>query len=232
MQWITSTDPSMSNSVSAFDEWDNPITGDINLRTPANDGWTFVGNANQEFLGLAPRSGFDATGPITGVSGWAPTDSAAFTTSATLDGISLATLNDVNSLESLLNASINSKVTTAINNYQKKVSVSDRFAMGGGVLTFTFTNNNEGTFPAVQTIPLPTFESDGVSATEAQCKWLVAPIYQVFNDYTSGGHTYQHFVYSTNPMTSRTFAARTDTDNSGSGDTLTCQIGYIIIARR
>ena len=229
-QWIQNTDP--GSNASAFDEWDNPDTGDIYYRKADNSGWVYGGNVNDENLGFAPVSGFDATGAITGVSGWAPVDSPNFTTSARLENIDLATINDLNDVKNLLITSINSRITSAITNYQKKMSVSDRYAMDYGILTFA-----AGTSVA-QTIPLPIFASDGVKATQAQSKWIVAPINFMFYDSTARGanNEYMQFIDSSgnavDPSQVRTFIARTFNVGEDAGSLSQCVVMYFIMATR
>lgn len=223
-QFIQESEP--TTGVLAFDEWCNPVSGNIKIRNSLNTAWTLYGNVDVDRLGLASRSGYTASGNITGVTDWATLNSPAFTTSATIDGINIATVNNVTNAKNMLNAIINSRVTTAINSYQRLLSVSDSVALGSGVLQFAYGSSP----PAAQTIPLPVFASDSVEAEEDQCAWMVAPTYFALEDDTINASGLRRVVFSANPITNRTFYATTYSE--GASEYRVCHIGYIIIGVR
>jgi len=224
-RYVQEDDP---GAVGAFALWCVPTTGNISMRNTSNSGWTLIGNVNNPFLGLATQSGFTATGAITGVSGWAPLDSPALTTTATLNGVPLATQNDLTNLQTALVNLINAEVTQSINTFLSQATLSSNIAMGFG--TFTFTQDVGPV--VVQTIPLPFF-GDGSQATQAQCIWMVTPLYQAFPN--PGGNV-THFEYVdadghgiADMSTTRTFAAQ-NIPQAGGG--IIIPIFYLIIGRR
>lgn len=216
-------------------QWSDSSTGNIYVRNASNTAWKLVGNANQDNLGLAPKSGFDATGAITGVSGWAPVDSPDFTTAASLEGISLATSNDLTALRSSLLASIETLVAEQVAVYansQQSVE-SSAVAVGAGILDFTSA-------PTVaQTIPRPVFASDNFTATYSQCKWIVSRINftTVQNNVSGGTDTWYYYedggvnvISDVTALTEPKFCCYWK--NSGFGTPVGCQVGYIIIGLR
>jgi hypothetical protein len=200
--YIQTDDP---GAVGAGKSWLNPSSGIAQIRNSSDSGWTLLGSIDVPYLGLAPTSGYTATGAITGISGWAPDVDPDFDNSARLDGINLATVNDLSALRTEMNTSIDARISRAIADYTSKVSVSDRIKVRSGALVFD--TSNPTVIPAAQTIPLPIFDSDGVVATEAQCKWLVSTVGFTLDDYTDGGHHFQSLLFTADPSTSRTFAA-------------------------
>ena len=199
--YVTSSDP---GAVGFGYQWSNTSTGNMYARNVSNTAWTLIGNANQVNLGLAPKSGFAATGAVTGVSGWAPVDSPDFSTSAKLDGISLATVNDVTNLSTNMYSTIQSLIAQAMSSYVTSTSAQSNVCVSSGVLNFESNNN-------VQTIPLPVFDSDTKMATESQCKWHVSPIFIKQHDFTGGteGDTFIYFRdaagIEVDPTKTRTF---------------------------
>ena len=198
--YVTSSDP---GAVGFGYQWSNISTGDMYARNVSNTAWTLIGNANQVNLGLAPKSGFAATGAVTGVSGWAPVDSPDFSTSAKLDGISLATVNDVTNLSTNMYSTIQSLIAQAMSSYVTSTSAQSNVCVLSGLMDFDDHN--------VRTIPLPVFESDTKMATESQCKWTVSPILIKQHDYTGGseGNTCVYFRdaagIEVDPTKTRTF---------------------------
>ena len=107
------------------------------------------------------------TGAIAGVSGWAPETSPDFNTSAKLEGVNLATTNDLSTLQTTLEDYVDQQVASALASQGVVSTITSDTAIQTGTLI--------GATPTTSiTIPLPTFP-DGQQATEAQCKWIVAP---------------------------------------------------------
>lgn len=139
-------------------------TGNIYEANSSGTAWTLVGNANSAYLGLAPISGFTATGAIGGATGWAPLDSPNFTTSAKLGGVDLVTFTQLATQVTAINNNIAPKINSAVAAVSSGLSVKGSLAIGTGILVFTSN--------ATQTIPMPTYP-DGTLANLADCKFVV-----------------------------------------------------------
>ena len=198
-RYTQSTDP---GAVGTGYQWLNTTTGNLYERNTTNTAWVLVGNVNLVTLGALMRTGGVMSGPITGVSGWAPLDSPDFTTVAKLSGVNLATVNDLTALQTALEARIKAEAQAAVATALGGVSGSQNIAVGFGTLV-----GATATTPV--TIALPTFP-DGVQATQAQCKWVVAPLRGKTGD--TADSFYQYFrdpsdATDLDPTTSLSFCA-------------------------
>ena len=198
-RYTQSTDP---GEVGTGYQWLNSTTGNLYERNTTNTAWVLVGNVNLVTLGALMRTGGITSGPISGVTGWAPLDSPDFTTVAKLDGVNLATVNDLTALQTALEARIKAEAQAAVTTALGGVSGSQNIAVGFGTLV-----GATATTPV--TIALPTFP-DGVQATQAQCKWVVAPLRGKTGD--TADSFYQYFRDSSDatdldPTTSLSFCA-------------------------
>ena len=198
-RYTQSTDP---GAVGTGYQWLNTTTGNLYERNTTNTAWVLVGNVNLVTLGALMRTGGVMSGPITGVTGWAPLDSPDFTTVAKLSGVNLATVNDLTALQTALEARIKAEAQAAVATALGGVSGSQNIAVGFGTLV-----GATATTPV--TIALPTFP-DGVQATQAQCKWVVAPLRGKTGD--TADSFYQYFRDSSDatdldPTTSLSFCA-------------------------
>ena len=198
-RYTQSTDP---GAVGTGYQWLNSTTGNLYERNTTNTAWVLVGNVNLVTLGALMRTGGVTSGPITGVTGWAPLDSPDFTTVAKLSGVNLATVNDLTALQTALEARIKAEAQAAVTTALGGVSGSQNIAVGFGTLV-----GATATTPV--TIALPTFP-DGVQATQAQCKWVVAPLRGKTGD--TADSFYQYFRDSSDatdldPTTSLSFCA-------------------------
>ena len=200
MRYIQSTDP---GAVGTGYQWLNTTTGNLYERNTTNTAWVLVGNVNLVTLGALMRTGGVMSGPITGVTGWAPLDSPDFTTVAKLSGVNIATVNDLTALQTALEARIKAEAQAAVATALGGVSGSQNIAVGFGKLV-----GATATTPV--TIALPTFP-DGVQATQAQCKWVVAPLRGKTGEAESDSR-YQYFrdpsdATDLDPTTSLSFCA-------------------------
>ncbi len=198
-RYTQSTDP---GAVGTGYQWLNTTTGNLYERNTTNTAWVLVGNVNLVTLGALMRTGGVMSGPITGVTGWAPLDSPDFTTVAKLSGVNLATVNDLTALQTALEARIKAEAQAAVATALGGVSGSQNIAVGFGTLV-----GATATTPV--TIALPTFP-DGVQATQAQCKWVVAPLRGKTGD--TADSFYQYFrdpsdATDLDPTTSLSFCA-------------------------
>ena len=230
-RYIQATDP---GAVGAGYQWANTSSGILYERNTSNTAWVAVGNVNQTNYGSLARTGGTMTGAIAGVSGWAPEDSPDFTTSAKLGGVNLATVNDLSNLQTTLTDIIDAKIAAALSAQGITSDIVANTAIGTGVLTFSYPTLTD-VWADTQTIPLPSFP-DGQAASEAQCKWIVSPVYiesrgedllkGELKFMSSGG------VSEVDPMTTRTFTAGHYEDFSTVTRIKTVKIAYIVIARR
>ena len=220
---------SLPTPVLGYDAVDTS-TGNLYAANSSATGWNLIGNVNYTNLGLLPLTGGTMTGNVAGPTGWAPNDSPNFTTTAKLGGLTLATQTDLaNTSTSILN-SIAPKITSAIASTSSSITVKNNVALGNGLLHFA-----AGTQTA-QTIPLPQY-SDGTTAVETECKWLVGflgsfavatpstlNVLWVCGRYDPSGD--QGLVFSADPTTTRTFWGSVKTsDGSFGGGTFS----YLII---
>ena len=126
-RYIQSTDP---GEVGTGYQWLNTTTGNLYERNTTNTAWVLVGNVNLVTLGALMRTGGVMSGPITGVTGWAPMDSPDFTTVAKLSGVNLATVNDLTALQTALEARIKAEAQAAVATALGGVSGSQNIATG------------------------------------------------------------------------------------------------------
>ena len=220
--YVQATDP---GSVGFGYFWANSSTGDLYARNTSNTAWVKQGNLNQAQGGSLPLAGGAMTGAITGVSGWAPETSPDFNTSAKLEGVNLATTNDLSTLQTNLEDYVDAQVASAIASQGVTSEVSSNTAIQTGTL--------RGATPLTTIeIPRPVF-SDGRTAEEAQCKWIVS-VYDAKTGDTADSY-YLYFRDSTDsadvdPTAVRKFCAYTAKSNRSLK--VAAGIQYMIIARR
>ena len=220
--YVQATDP---GSVGFGYFWANSSTGDLYARNTSNTAWVKQGNLNQAQGGSLPLAGGAMTGAITGVSGWAPETSPDFNTSAKLEGVNLATTNDLSTLQTNLEDYVDAQVASAIASQGVTSEVASNTAIQTGTL-------KGATATTAITIPLPVF-SDGQAATEAQCKCIVS-VYDAKTGDTADAY-YLYFRDSTDsadvdPTAVLKFCAYTAKSNRSLK--VAAGIQYMIIARR
>ena len=223
MRYVQATDP---GAVGFGYQWANSSSGILYERNTSNTGWVQIGNTNTTNYGLLPLTGGAMTGAISGVSGWAPETSPDFNTSAKLEGVNLATTNDLSTLQTNLEDYVDAQVASAIASQGVTSEVSSNTAIQTGRL--------QGSTPLTTiTIPLPVF-SDGQSASQGQCKWIVTPGYNI----TDGTSNIYDVYYrddtdaaDVDPMAVRTFLAYMAYGPSRANKQA-LGIHYMIIARR
>ena len=205
--------------------WANSSTGDLYARNTSNTAWVKQGNLNQAQGGALPLTGGAMTGAISGVSGWAPETSPDFNTSAKLEGVNLATTNDLSTLQTNLEDYVDAQVASAIASQGVTSEVSSNTAIQTGTL-------KGATATTAVEIPRPVF-SDGQVAEEAQCKWIVS-IYDAKTGDTADSY-YLYFRDSTDSAAADPTAVRkfcVYTAKSDRSLKVAAGIQYMIIARR
>lgn len=222
-RWIQATDP---GAVGFGYQWANSSSGILYERNTSNTGWVQIGNTNTTNYGLLPLTGGAMTGAISGVTGWAPETSPDFNTSAKLEGVNLATTNDLSTLQTNLEDYVDAQVASAIASHGVTSEVSSNTAIQTGRL--------QGATPLTTiTIPLPVF-SDGQSATQGQCKWIVTPGYNITDGTTNIYDVYYRDATDAadvDPMAVRTFLAYM-AYGASRNNKQALGIHYMIIARR
>jgi len=221
--YVQATDP---GSVGFGYFWANSSTGDLYARNTSNTAWVKQGNLNQAQGGSLPLAGGAMTGAITGVSGWAPETSPDFNTSAKLEGVNLATTNDLSTLQTNLEDYVDAQVASAIASQGVTSEVASNTAIQTGRLM--------GATPLTTIeIPRPVF-SDGQTASEAQCKWIVTPGYNITDGINNVYDVYYRDATDAadvDPMAVRTFLAYMAHGGSRANKQA-LGIHYMIIARR
>lgn len=167
--------------------------------------WVLIGNVNEPNMGLLPLSGGAMTGAITGSTGYAPINTPDFVSSAKLDGLDLATINDLTNMQTTILDAVTPLINQAIASTTSSISVSSKIAFGHGTLTFS-----TGT---PQTIPLPYYPGN-IQATEEECVWAVSPKWMYVPTGLSSGGADVIYLFTTDgqqahpvdPTTTRTFS--------------------------
>lgn len=181
-------------------------TGNFYVSNSTATAWVLVGSVNSPNLGMLPLTGGTMTGNVAGATGWAPNDSPNFTTTAKLNGVTLATTTDLSTTQTTVLNSIAPKISEAVAATTSGITVKSNIARAVGLLTFTTA--------ATQTIPLPTY-TDGTTAAESDCKWITFFVgSNVAGTYTTSwpsGRSDSNgdcgLILSADPTTTRTFNA-------------------------
>ena len=148
--------------------WLHPTTGALKVRNTANTAWTTIGNVDDPNFGSLLASGGAVSANITGNTGWAASDAHNFPTTASINSVAIATINDVTSRISALESSIVPLISSAIATYASSLTFLSKIAVHTGVTKQAAWNT---------VITLPTdggFQYDGGTAVkESECKWIV-----------------------------------------------------------
>ncbi len=206
-------------------------TGNFYVSNSSATAWVQIGNVNNPNLGMLPLTGGTMTGNVAGATGWAPIDSPNFTTTVKLNGLSLATQSDLSTTQTTVLNSIAPKISEAVAAVTTSITTAANIAMASGILTFNSA--------VTQTVPLPTF-SDGTTASESQCKWIVSlvgfgsaiPNVGFVTGIPSGRSDANgdvSLIWSANPITTRTFFGFIQ---DGGGKIYPTDFSYLIIGTR
>jgi hypothetical protein len=135
-------------------EWYSPTPGDLKIRDTTNTTWNSVGNSDLTNLGNVPVTGATMEGALTGVTGWALADSPDFTTAAKLDGIDLATVNDLSTLQTTLEELIAAQIASGMAGLSASISLDNSVCWGFGSIS------------SLAVIPLPSFSDRQATHSE------------------------------------------------------------------
>ena len=148
--------------------WLHPTTGVLKVRNTANTAWTTIGNVDDPSFGSLLTSGGAVSANITGNTGWAASDAHNFPTTASINSVAIATINDVTSRISALESSIVPLISSAIATYAGSLTFLSKIAVHTGVIKQAAWNT---------VVTLPTnggFQYDGgTPVKESECKWIV-----------------------------------------------------------
>ena len=155
--------------------WLHPTTGWLKFRNTANTAWTIAGNIDDPNLGALLASGGAVSAAITGNTGWAAADAHNFATTASINSVAIATINDVTSRISALEGSIIPLISSAIATYAGSLTFSSKIATACG-LCKPALYNTVNAFPFGSTLQY----SGGTEAIASESKWVVAPSANVY----------------------------------------------------
>lgn len=221
-------------SVGVGRTWLHPTTGALKVRNTANTAWTTIGNVDDPSFGSLLTSGGAVSANITGNTGWAASDAHNFPTTASINSVAIATINDVTSRISALESSIIPLISSAIATYAGSLTFANKIKVVSGEI-------NQPAWNSVITIPWAAVTyGNGATALQAECNWLVTrlgsggpPVGSTLWVSTASD-PYFKFRDSTdtadvNPNEVDTFISYVDT---GNGRKYPVSIEYLIIAVR
>lgn len=171
--YIQSNDP---GAVGLGKTWLGSSSGNLYIRNTTNSAWTPIGNIDSANLGSLPATGGAVSGNITGNPGWAASDFHNFATTASIAGVSIATINDVTSRITALEALIGQQISNAVATYASGLTFRDRIAVRAGrqmgatwdipiVLPIQYTDEDN---PTVMQY------GDGTAVDPSECVWMVS----------------------------------------------------------
>jgi hypothetical protein len=132
-------------------EWYNTATGVKKIRNLANTAWVEVGTSESVNLGLVPAGGRTMTGPLPGVTEFAPIAGPDFSGSPKALGIKLATMSDLANLRRDLMNRLGSVTSEALSGLSTMGGIKNSVAIRGGIQVCT-----AGSFDF--TVPLPQYD--------------------------------------------------------------------------
>lgn len=222
-------------SVGVGRTWLHPTTGVLKVRNTANTAWTTIGNVDDPSFGSLLTSGGAVSANITGNTGWAASDAHNFPTTASINSVAIATINDVTSRISALEGSIIPLISSAIATYAGSLTFSSKIATACGLCT-PASYNTVNTFPFGSTLQY----SGGDEAKAPESKWVIAPSANVCIPTglaSASENTWFRFRNSNdsadvNPNTTESFLSYTEWSSYGGIDKAAQPFSYFILAMR
>ena len=160
--WVGDDEP--TEGVKAGQTWFKPTTGNNYQRNTSNTAWTFMGNANSRLSGAVEVAGSTMTGPLLDAPNLPPLDDPDFTGTIRQGGSPVALETSLASLEKRLYDRIGYLVRQQFLSNTKRSGTAANIAFESGVEALTLHAARDTGF----TIPLPVFQSDGITATDDQ----------------------------------------------------------------
>lgn len=159
--WVGDDEP--TEGVEAGQTWFKPTTGNNYQRNTSNTAWTFMGNANSRLSGAVEVAGSTMTGPLLGALNLPPIDDPDFTGTIRQGGSPVALETSLASLEKRLYDRIGYLVRQQFLSNTKRSGTAANIAFAADCIQMTTADLVTG-----YAIPLPVFQSDGITATEDQ----------------------------------------------------------------
>lgn len=184
--FIQDTDP--GGAAVAGNEWYAITAGLKYIRNLASNAWIANGTLNDRYDGNIPRTGGTASGAMTGT-GAADGTNPNFSTSANLQGWSLATMADVEALRQTLYSDITTNLSNLVSSTRQAALPKDSIAVLSGSVF-----NLPGSLTSY-TIPLPYFD-DGVQATAGQVRMygMFMPDWSLYSDSINAYQTFNTLI--------------------------------------
>ena len=170
--YIQEEDP---GAVGFGNEWLVRSTGLRFVRNSSNTAWVSYGSAalpNGGFLPYNTTGGVTIYGAMTGPTGWAPISSPDFATSLTVNNVSVATVNDLTSMQSQIMSGIDGRISEQVMIFSKSITINSSFAFKQGVTDNAWYNS-------VIVLPTPVFTSDDTTAspTNSTISIMLTPVW-------------------------------------------------------
>jgi hypothetical protein len=227
-------------SVGVGRTWLHPTTGVLKVRNTANTAWTTIGNVDDPSFGSLLTSGGAVSANITGNTGWAASDAHNFPTTASINSVAIATINDVTSRISALESSIVPLISSAIATYAGSLTFSSKIAFASGMVT-PAAWNTVNSFPFGPQTPGTKTDlrySDGSQPQQSECKWVVSHSGDYAIPTGWDGNWKDYFIYfkdptdtsSVNPCDVSSFIHYALTQATGAK--LPLSFSYFIVAMR
>ena len=160
--WVGDDEP--TEGVEAGQTWFRPSTGNNYQRNTSNTAWTFMGNANSRLSGAVEVAGSTMAGPLIDAPNLPPKDDPDFTGTIRQGGSPVALETSLAALERRLYDRIGYLVRQQFLSNTKRSGTAANIAYDSGVVSTTAHQLRDTGY----TIPLPVFQSDGITATPDQ----------------------------------------------------------------
>lgn len=160
--WVGDDEP--TEGVEAGQTWFRPSTGNNYQRNTSNTAWTFMGNANSRLSGAVEVAGSTMAGPLLDVPNLPPKDDPDFTGTIRQGGSPVALETSLAALERRLYDRIGYLVRQQFLSNTKRSGTAANIAYDSGVVRTTAHQLGATGY----TIPLPVFQTDGITATPDQ----------------------------------------------------------------
>ena len=135
---------------------------------PGTSQWVYIGYLNNAGYGKLDRAGGTMTGSIGGAHSLAPISNPNFLNSAKRDNIDLATMDDLAALETKINATIDSKISSSIATVNSSIAFSNNIKIVRELINVTHGVDTN--------LPSPGTWPDGTPIKWSDCVWTIYPV--------------------------------------------------------
>ncbi len=168
-RYIQSSDP---GAPGVGYEWLNPTTGDLTVRNLSNTAWVAVGNISQANYGHVPLTGAAMSGPLTGVTSWAPVADPDFQGVLRNNGNLMASMDfvtqEINNLSQMVNDRISEAIVAATSGINVKSNITMKMVTGENLYASVPTPYTAPYTRTVATVTLPLY-ANGLEADPLDC---------------------------------------------------------------